>query len=57
MVRFETQRFTVAHVGLRKNVDGLSGWRCKICGEIAFDPDSARCYALAGDALVLASRP
>ncbi len=56
-VRFENQFFTVEHERFRKNVAGLSGWHCKDCGEIAFDPDSAKRYAAVGDALVLASRP
>lgn len=54
MGRFENQRLSVEHERLRKNVAGLSGWRCKVCDEIAFDPDSAKRYAAAGDALVLA---
>jgi HTH-type transcriptional regulator/antitoxin MqsA len=56
MMRFEDQRFTVEHEGVRKTVDGLSGWRCKACDEIEFDAESARRYAAAGDALVLESR-
>ena len=57
MARFENQCFTVEHNCLHKNVAGLSGWRCKFCGEIAFDPESAKRYAAAGDDLVLALRP
>jgi HTH-type transcriptional regulator/antitoxin MqsA len=56
MARFDNHRCTVEHQSLRKNVADLSGWRCKVCGEIAFDPDSAKRYAAAGDALVLAFR-
>jgi HTH-type transcriptional regulator/antitoxin MqsA len=56
MGRFEDQSFTVEHDGLRKTVDGLSGWRCKSCGEVEFEAESARRYAAAGDALVLESR-
>jgi HTH-type transcriptional regulator/antitoxin MqsA len=56
MVRFEGQRFTVAHDGLRKTVEGLSGWRCKACDEMEFDAESARRYAAAGDALVIEAR-
>jgi len=44
------------HEGLRKTVDGLSGWRCKSCDEVEFDAESAQRYAVAGDALVLEAR-
>lgn len=56
MARFENQHLNVEQERLRKNVAGLSGWRCKVCGEIVFDPESAQRYAAAGDALVLALR-
>ena len=56
MARFENERFTIEHAGLRKTVDDLSGWRCKTCEEVVFDPESARLYAAAGDELVLQSR-
>jgi HTH-type transcriptional regulator / antitoxin MqsA len=56
MVRFEDERFTIEHAGLRKAVEGLSGWRCASCDEVVFDPDSAQRYAAAGDELVLKSR-
>jgi len=56
MARFENQRFTVEHDGLRKTVDNLSGWRCKSCDEIEFDAESGQRYAAAGDALVLEAR-
>jgi HTH-type transcriptional regulator/antitoxin MqsA len=56
MVRFENERFTIEHAGARKTVDGLSGWRCKACDEVVFDPESAQRYAAAGDELVLQAR-
>ena len=56
MVRFENERFTIEHGALRKAVEGLSGWRCKTCDEVVFDPESAKLYAAAGDDLVLQSR-
>jgi len=52
MARFENQRFAVEHAGVTASVDGLSGWRCESCDEVEFDPESARRYAEAGDALV-----
>jgi HTH-type transcriptional regulator/antitoxin MqsA len=56
MARFEGEAFTIAHAGMSTIVTGLSGWRCKSCGEIEFDADSARRYATASDALVLRDR-
>jgi HTH-type transcriptional regulator/antitoxin MqsA len=56
MVRFESERFLIEHMGLRKTVDGLSGWRCKACNEVAFDTESTLRYAAAGDDLVLQAR-
>jgi HTH-type transcriptional regulator/antitoxin MqsA len=56
MARFEDERFTIEHDGLRKVVAGLSGWRCKSCDEVVFDPESAQRYAAAGDTLVLEAR-
>ena len=56
MERFENQRFTMEHAGVRQKVDRLSGWRCKECDEVEFDPESAVRYAAAGDELVLQAR-
>jgi hypothetical protein len=42
--------------GQKVKVDGLSGWRCGACGEVEFDPERARRYAAAGDALLLRER-
>lgn len=56
MVRFEDEAFTVSHAGLSRRAEGLSGLRCGACGEVEFDPDSARAYAAAGDELVLRDR-
>jgi HTH-type transcriptional regulator/antitoxin MqsA len=56
MGRFEGETFTIEHAGMTAKVEGLSGWRCKACDEVEFDPDSARRYAAAGDELVLPER-
>lgn len=56
MARFENERFTVEHAGVRVKVDDLSGWRCATCDEVEFDPASAKRYAAAGDELVLQGR-
>jgi len=39
--------------GVKTKVEGLSGYRCVECDEVAFDARSARRYADAGDELVL----
>ncbi|MSP00448.1 MAG: type II toxin-antitoxin system MqsA family antitoxin [Acetobacteraceae bacterium] len=54
--RFDDETFAIEHAGLTATVDGLSGWRCGTCGEVEFDPVSARRYAAAGDDLVLRER-
>jgi HTH-type transcriptional regulator / antitoxin MqsA len=56
MTRFRNETFTIEHAGMATTVEGLSGWRCGACGEVEFDPDSARLYAAAGDELVLRER-
>jgi HTH-type transcriptional regulator/antitoxin MqsA len=56
LTRFEGEALIVEHAGQKTRVDGLSGWRCGACGEVEFDPESARRYAAAGDALVLRER-
>lgn len=56
MARFEDETFVVEHGGARAEVAGLAGWRCAACGEVEFDPESARAYAEAGDELVLGAR-
>jgi HTH-type transcriptional regulator/antitoxin MqsA len=56
MTRFEAETFTIEHAGMTATVKGLSGWRCGICDDVAFDAESAQRYAAAGDALVLRDR-
>ncbi len=56
MHRFEGETFVVEHDDRSTEVPNLSGWRCGACGEVEFDDLSARRYAEAGDALVLAAR-
>jgi HTH-type transcriptional regulator/antitoxin MqsA len=56
LTRFDGETILVEHAGQRAKVEGLSGWRCGACGEVEFDPESARRYATAGDALVLRER-
>ena len=56
MTPFDDETFTIEHAGMTAQVEGLSGWRCKACGEVEFDAASARRYAAAGDELVLRER-
>jgi HTH-type transcriptional regulator / antitoxin MqsA len=56
MTRFDGETFTIEHAGMTNAVKGLSGWRCRNCGEVEFDAESARRYAEAGDELVLRDR-
>ena len=56
MARFEGKTFTIEHARMTARVKGLSGWRSGACGEVEFDPDSARRYAASGDELVLCER-
>lgn len=56
MIRFEVERFEIAHAGMNTAVEGLSGWRCKACEEVELDAESAVRYAAAGDDLVLQDR-
>lgn len=53
---FENESLTVAHSGMSMVVGGLSGWRCRACGEIVFDAESAAKYSQAGDDLVRRAR-
>lgn len=53
---FEGETFEISHRGLTAREKGLAGWRCRSCGEVAFDNISARRYAAAGDKLVLSAR-
>lgn len=56
MSRFEGGAFIITHAGATTTVTGLSGWRCDSCGEVDFDAESARRYAVTGDELVLQGR-
>ncbi len=53
---FGPEGFTVEHRGKVTVVPGLRGWRCRGCGEVEFDAESAARYAEAGDAMVLDER-
>jgi HTH-type transcriptional regulator/antitoxin MqsA len=56
IAHFENETFHIGHKGLSADVKGLAGWRCPSCGEVEFEPKSARRYAAASDALVVEAR-
>jgi len=56
MAPFSGETHSIDYRGATVDVEGLSGFRCPVCGEIEYDADSAERYAAAGDALVLAAR-
>lgn len=53
---FRGETFEISHRGLKAQVTGLAGWRCRSCGEVVFNKISAKRYAAAGDQMVLAVR-
>ena len=52
LAAFSAETMDVEHKGRHLSVDNLSGSRCRDCGEVLFDADSAARYAAAGDRLV-----
>lgn len=56
MARLDNELFEIAHSGRHETIGGLSGWRCKNCEEVVFDPESAERYAASGDTIVLQAR-
>lgn len=56
MSAFSNETHRIEHHGLVIEIEGLSGFRCPVCGEIEFDGESADRYAEASDALVLEAR-
>jgi HTH-type transcriptional regulator / antitoxin MqsA len=56
MTRFSDESFAIEHTGMPATVEGLSGWRCGVCGEVEFDALSAARYSSASDELVLRER-
>lgn len=56
MASFENESFEIEHKGRKTIVRGLSGLRCRACGEVMFDAESAQRYSAASDELVLAAR-
>jgi HTH-type transcriptional regulator/antitoxin MqsA len=56
MTPFANETHQVVFRDLKRDVEGLSGFRCGTCGEIEYDQESAERYAEAGDALVLQAR-
>ncbi len=56
MTPFDSEMSEILYGDLAAEVEDLQGKRCGVCGEIEYDPESARRYAEAGDALVVDAR-
>ncbi|KGU85272.1 YgiT-type zinc finger protein [Pseudomonas mediterranea] len=56
MLHFEGRGETLSVKGLERRVDDLSGWECRMCGEVELDTGCAERHAKAGDELVNAAR-
>lgn len=56
MTHFEGRTQTLYVKGLERRVDDLSGWECRMCGEVELDPGCSDRYTDAGDELVIAAR-
>lgn len=53
---FEPRSFTIDFKQMTRQVDGISGFECRVCGEIEFDDSSAERYSLASDQLLIDCR-
>lgn len=49
---FRGKAIDISHRGVSVKVKGLNGFLCTACGDVRFDPKSAKRYAEAGDKLV-----
>lgn len=56
MAHFEGRGETLSVRGMERRVDDLSGWECRMCGEVELDPGCSDRYTDAGDELVVAVR-
>lgn len=58
LVYFEGHSETISIKGMERRVDDLAGWKCEVCGDGFWDPDtdSADRYGEAGDELALTAR-
>ncbi len=53
---FDARSFTIDFKQMTRQVDDISGWECRICGEIEFDDGSAERYSDASDQLLVDAR-
>lgn len=56
MARFDGERDEVRSGAFVEAVEGLSGWRCRNCGEVEFVAESAERFADAGRRVVRRAR-
>ena len=53
---FEPRSFTIDFKQMTRQVDDISGYECRVCGEIEFDDGSAERYSQASDQLLVDCR-
>ncbi len=53
---FEPRSFTIDFKQMTRQLEGISGYECRACGEIEFDDDSAERYSMACDQLLIDCR-
>jgi HTH-type transcriptional regulator/antitoxin MqsA len=53
---FEPRSITIDFKQMTRQVEDISGWECRVCGEIEFDDDSAERYSDASDQLLMDCR-
>ncbi|WP_122319551.1 type II TA system antitoxin MqsA family protein [Pseudomonas syringae group genomosp. 3] len=50
---FKDRSYEIGRGSLKRDLQGLSGYECRECGEVEFDAESATRYSNASDELVL----
>ncbi|MBK5550584.1 type II toxin-antitoxin system MqsA family antitoxin [Pseudomonas sp. TH03] len=53
---FEPRSITIDFKQMTRQVEDISGWECRVCGEIEFDDGSAERYSDASDQLLMDCR-
>jgi HTH-type transcriptional regulator/antitoxin MqsA len=54
--RFAPRSMTIDFKQMTRQVEDISGWECRVCGEIEFDDGSAERYSDASDQLLMDCR-
>jgi HTH-type transcriptional regulator/antitoxin MqsA len=53
---FDSRSFTIDFKQMSREIDDISGYECRVCGEIEFDDASAERYSEASDKLLIDCR-